>query len=162
MTAKEVNGLRVVDEETPKSPLWTEKRPMYYTHSRLLMLEDGSTIYGCAYGECDYTDEKLGRIRAHQGYNCEHRDPARPAPRRRGSKTEAEHFAKAVSKGEEEFSPDIAELLAFLGGANPDQEEAHRKEVQRLQKLVRTWKKRAIEAEAALNLIKKSFHALRK
>lgn len=70
MTAAAVAGKKVIEAEPTKSPLWTPQRPIFFVNCMELLLEDGSTIYGCRF--CDFTEEKVGRIRTHQTKECVH------------------------------------------------------------------------------------------
>jgi len=64
MTAEQVNGLKVVDVEPLQSPVKAPTgKPVFFTRIVTLLLEDGSTTLGCT--ECEYTDDKAGRVRHH-------------------------------------------------------------------------------------------------
>lgn len=73
--------LRVVESAKAKSTLWKDPSPelpkgrqIYFENTLELLLEDGSVIYGCRL--CGkYVNEKIGRIRTHQSYDCEFRKP---------------------------------------------------------------------------------------
>lgn len=73
--------LRVVESAKAKSTLWKDPSPelpkgrqLYFENTLELLLEDGSVVYSCRL--CGkYANEKIGRIRTHQSYDCEFRKP---------------------------------------------------------------------------------------
>jgi hypothetical protein len=64
LTATEVDGLAVVDDEPLAAPFKNRAgEPVLMHRTRVLTLVDGSVIYGCA--ECDYTNPNPHSIRPH-------------------------------------------------------------------------------------------------
>lgn len=63
MTATSVNGVAVIADEPARAPF--TNREVYFKQIRLLMLEDESTVFGCAH--CDYTAAGPGSVRGHLG-----------------------------------------------------------------------------------------------
>ena len=64
MTASTVDGLEVIaDEPTEGSLCAPSGKPLVWRQTRTLLLEDGSTVYGCLH--CDYTNPNLRAIRPH-------------------------------------------------------------------------------------------------
>lgn len=64
MTASSVNGVEVIADEPTRSPLTDRAgKPVIWTQTRTLLLEDGSTVYGCLH--CDYTSPNQNSIRPH-------------------------------------------------------------------------------------------------
>jgi hypothetical protein len=64
MTATVVNGLEVLADEPTEAPMRDRSgRPVVWQQTRTLLLEDGSTVYGCVH--CDYTNENVNSIRPH-------------------------------------------------------------------------------------------------
>lgn len=63
MTATHVGGHEVVAAEPVRSPLWKPDRPVMFRNILELLLDDGTTLHGCAH--CDYTCEKVGQVRNH-------------------------------------------------------------------------------------------------
>ncbi len=105
MTATVVDGKKVEAAEPTKSGLWTPEKPIFFLNTMELLLEDGSTTYGCRF--CDYTDDKMGRVRVHQTRECE-KNPNPP------SKEKAEALKQAKrdrAKARTEPEPDIFAML---------------------------------------------------
>jgi hypothetical protein len=66
MTATHVNGLEVIaDEPTTSAISRRDGTPIIWQQTRTLLLEDGSTWYGCVH--CDYARPNLHSIRPHLG-----------------------------------------------------------------------------------------------
>jgi hypothetical protein len=64
MTATVVNGLEVLADEPTEAPMRSRAgTPVMWQQTRTLLLEDGSTVYGCVH--CDYTNENVNSIRPH-------------------------------------------------------------------------------------------------
>lgn len=64
VTATKVNGLEVIaDEPTEAEMIGKNGRPIIWHQTRTLLLEDGSTVYGCVH--CDYTSDNPRSIRPH-------------------------------------------------------------------------------------------------
>ena len=81
MTATFVNGLEVVADDPVLSPLSTPENPIFYKRIRLLLLSDGTTVYGCT--ECDVTGTSMPHVRSHLRVHNEpkpHRAPKSSAP----------------------------------------------------------------------------------
>lgn len=82
MTATHVNGLEVIADEPTASEITDRSgKPVIWHQPRTLLLEDGSTIYGCIH--CEYTSDNPRSIRPHL---TAHRDK-KPAVARSGEAT---------------------------------------------------------------------------
>lgn len=75
MTAKQVDGQRVVSDTDTQAPIFQRGsgKPVFWTQTRTLTLEDGTVTYGCQH--CDFTADKAGAIRPHLR---QHSDPDKP------------------------------------------------------------------------------------
>lgn len=72
MTATVVDGKKVIADEGAPSPVGNG---LTFKSIRTLLLDDGSTIFGCV--DCDYTAEKTGSVRSHRVKHA--KKPRRPA-----------------------------------------------------------------------------------
>ncbi len=141
MTAEHVNGVKVIDVLLAESPVKTPTgRTIHFKRMVELVLEDGSTVYGCT--ECDYTDSALGRIRSH--LSREHW--TRPVPRKVTGGARRSRPAATV---------DVAGLsVADLLNSAATQIEALNDALQRVAEDRNTWKARALKAERAMAKLK--------
>ncbi len=129
MTATTVNGHTVLADEPARSSLVRrDGKPVFFTQLRTLLLDNESTVFGCAH--CDFTDERIGRVRSHVRYD--HTDSDGPAPTRKTKRALA--AAGDMSLGE---------ALAKL--AEVEQLTAERDE----------WKRKARKAQAELATIRR-------
>lgn len=110
MTATTVGGKKVEAAEPTKSPLWTPSRPIFFLNCMELLLEDGSTTYGCRF--CDYTDPKMGRIRTHQTRECE-KNPNPPSKEKAEALKQAKRD-RAKAKAQPEEVGDHTDILQAL------------------------------------------------
>jgi hypothetical protein len=132
MTATHVNGREVVAEEPAASPLSTPERPIYFRQIRRLLLADGSEVFGCVH--CDFTASAAGRVRGHL---AKHFPPGTSSPAGTGRRKHPQI--------------DVDELVARLarGDAAVARLTAAAKECDR-------WKKRALDAERHLAIIRRA------
>lgn len=64
MTATHVNGIAVITDEAATAPISGHQgQPITFKQIRLLLLEDGSTVYGCIH--CDFTAPSHTNVRGH-------------------------------------------------------------------------------------------------
>jgi hypothetical protein len=63
VTATKAFGLEVLADEPTPSPISRPGAPVTWDQTRTLLLEDGSTAYGCAH--CDYVSRNVLSIRPH-------------------------------------------------------------------------------------------------
>jgi hypothetical protein len=132
VTATKVDGQLVIETEPVESPLSTPDRPVVFTRIMRLLLEDGREFYGCADGDCDYADLKMGNVRAHLKA---HRTPAAKAAATRDATFEDMTIGEVLA---------IAETYGALNGA-----------LERMTEDRNAWKARARKAEASLATLKK-------
>lgn len=52
---KQVNGVKVTGYDVAWSPLSTAEHPKRFNKCEVLLLEDGSQLFGCTFDGCDYT-----------------------------------------------------------------------------------------------------------
>lgn len=126
MTATVVDGKKVEAAEPTKSGLWTPTKPIFFLNCMELLLEDGSTTYGCRF--CDYTDDKSGRIRQHQTSTCKNNpnppskikaEKLRQAKKER-AKARVAQPAVPVEEPEEDFIDILAALELALKAPEED------------------------------------------
>jgi hypothetical protein len=78
MTATRVNGLEVIaDEPTPSPIAKRDGTAIIWQQTRTLLLEDGSTVYGCLH--CDYARPNILSIRPHLNKHKDRSAPSAPA-----------------------------------------------------------------------------------
>lgn len=63
MTATRAFGREVLADEPTPSPISQPGAPVVWEQTRTLLLDDGSTAYGCAH--CDYVSRNVLSIRPH-------------------------------------------------------------------------------------------------
>jgi hypothetical protein len=64
VTATVVDGVEVIADEPTEAPMRDRSgKPVVWQQTRTLLLENGSTVYGCVH--CDYTSENPRSIRPH-------------------------------------------------------------------------------------------------
>lgn len=145
MTATEVDGHQVVDATPVKSPLWRPDKEVFFHNTLELMLDDGTVVMGCKY--CDYTDEKIGRIRTHQSHYC------LVAPRSSANPANGPDAPPAESTEEDVKLGDLIAQLLSGNGTGPDLKVENGKltnELIRTRRERDKWKKRALRSEQDL------------
>lgn len=168
MTTTEFEGLRVIAEDDATTPLTTKKSgPIRLKQVRELLLEDGSTAYGCLH--CDYASRNMNSIRPHLRIHAGHRRHPNGSLVARTSAAPVPvgaAVAPATSPGDgdddaigREF-PGVAEFLRAMSTRRDDTAwKEERAELvayheQRYDKIVAErddWKKRAKTAERMLS-----------
>jgi hypothetical protein len=149
VTATEVRGLAVLADEPAPAPLtaWDGKQ-VFWEQTRLLLLEDGTTTFGCKW--CVYTNDNLASIRPHLG-GCK----ARPGYVSRSDKVAAARAEVEAPAVVDEAVPVEAlvkrlrmvdELEAKLARVTEDRDRWMAK----AQTKDNTWKARALKAERDL------------
>jgi hypothetical protein len=132
VTATVVDGKKVEAAEPTKSGLWTPERPVFFLNCMELLLEDGSTTYGCRF--CDYTDDKVGRIRMHQTKFCKF-NPNPPSKDKKVALVEAKKARarkpqpvkpepEPAAEEDEDFGDILAALELALKTPGPDSQLA--------------------------------------
>lgn len=124
VTATKAFGLEVLADEPTPSPISRPGAPVTWDQTRTLLLEDGSTAYGCAH--CDYVSRNVLSIRPHL---------SRHKPR------EPKVTVKAKANGHGS-ADSLASLLDQLGRLNEITTERDR------------WKARALSAEKTLRRLR--------
>lgn len=139
MTATEVDGIKVVEVNPVKSGLWKPEKPVFYTHTMELLLEDSRVVYGCGY--CEYTAEKPGTIRVHQKHYCEvaPNSQANPNSANHNTPVDDTSLAELIGKLLDQPGPDLKAEVAKL-----------RRDNTQLKQQLGKWRDRALAAEKAL------------
>lgn len=76
MTAKQVGDKAVIADEPTEAPMTgRDGKPLVWYQTRTLLLDDGTTTYGCAH--CDYTNDNIRSIRPHLNAHA----TRKPSPR---------------------------------------------------------------------------------
>jgi len=78
----EVGGLTVITNQPVESPLSTPQRRIVFSGVKELLLSDDSSVYACRF--CGHVEDKLGRIRSHQTYDCLKNPKGKPGTSLRG------------------------------------------------------------------------------
>jgi hypothetical protein len=130
---RRVHGVLVIADEDVPSPLSSSGKPVTFKGLRLLTLEGGKQIYGCA--DCDHTGTR-GQVAKHRG-------------EKHGAKLARPNRGRAPSALPDEVSNiSIAELLEIARGA-PRWEEMFEEERAR----TADWRQRCQVAEARVRQI---------
>lgn len=125
VTATKAFGLEVLADEPTPSPISRPGAPVTWEQTRTLLLEDGSTAYGCAH--CDYVSRNVLSIRPHLSrHNRKPRGDLKPSNGTNGHGS----------------SDSLASLLDQLGRLNEVTTERDK------------WKARALSAEKTLRRIR--------
>ncbi len=114
MTATVVDGKKVEAAEPTKSGLWTPEKPIFFLNTMELLLEDGSTTYGCRF--CDYTDDKMGRVRVHQVKFCEN-NPNPPSKEKAEALRQAKRDRAKAKVQKAEPIEGVDDILSMLEAA---------------------------------------------
>ncbi|WP_372412550.1 hypothetical protein [Streptomyces luteireticuli] len=134
MTATTVNGLEVIGSEPAESPLRPGGHTIYFKQIRKLLLEDGSEVYGCAHGDCDFTRDTTEGVRPHLKAH-----KARPLPR--DVSTLPVNELVPLAQEAEKLRTDYAATAEELAKTVADRDQ---------------WRKRARSAEGDLKAIRKA------
>ncbi|MCP3799767.1 hypothetical protein NLX83_10905 [Allokutzneria sp. A3M-2-11 16] len=136
MTATVVNGLEVIADEPTEAPMRSRAgTPVLWQQTRTLLLEDGSTTYGCVH--CDYTSANVRSIRPHLNKHRTDNVPARTsvlAPF--GELSLAEVFRRLV---------DFDDITSELDEMTSERDE---------------WKQRAQRAERSLSTLRNALRGV--
>jgi hypothetical protein len=132
VTATVVNGLKVIEDEPTRAPKMVDNagQPLFWKRTRTLLLEDGSTIFGCS--DCEFVHANMYAIRPHL---TAHIDPAKK--RKRGPK-------KQPARLDDINGMSLSDLLAQVQTLQSVQDERD------------AWRTRAQAAERSLNVLRKA------
>lgn len=110
-----VNGVRIVQRDVVKSPLWTPERPLYYNVYELT-LENGAKVIQCDH--CPHTESSPHKIWAH-------RRKAHPHAKTAKTSTEppalpaTEPAGETVTAAAAEPAPTVAQVVETAAAAEP-------------------------------------------
>lgn len=126
MTATKVDGRTVIEDQPALAPVKTwAGAPVYYKQIRELLLDDGTSVFGCAH--CDYTGSSPVQVRPHLN---KHRD----------IKAKADEAKTDAGKPTTELSlAQILDRIATLDRVTADRDQ---------------WKARALKAEGSLKVLR--------